>query len=160
METITLNFHCPRYDELPDYGLYLDQVLSLLNTALAPISSDTITGAMISNFVKNKNIPAPERKKYKREHLCYLMVTAILKQMFSLQQVAAFFEIQRRTYSLEVAYNYFCEELENALQEAFCFTGNALPSIETKRTEQTILMRSIVLAAANRIYVEKIIEQQ
>ena len=159
MQTPTLSFHCPRYSELPDYGLYLDQVLGLLNSALAPISSDPITGAMVSNFIKNKNIPSPERKKYGREHLCYLVVTAILKQMFSLQQIAAFFEIQRQTYSLEVAYNYFCDELENALQEAFCFTGNALPSIETQRTEQTILIRSIVLAAANRIYVAKILEQ-
>ena len=70
-------------------------------------------------------------------------------------QIARFFEIQRETYPLDVAYNYFCTEYENALSVAFTFTGQNLPCIETRRTEQTILIRSIVLAAANRIYAEK-----
>lgn len=86
---------------------------------------------------------------------CYLIIITILKQVFTLPQIAVFFDIQRRTYSLETAYNYFCEEFENAIREAFDFTGNALPCIETKRTDQTILVRSVVLAAANRIFVEK-----
>ena len=62
-------FRCPRYQELPDMGLYLEQVLNLVNTALNPIQSEPLTGAMISNYGKNKAIPAPEKKKYSREHL-------------------------------------------------------------------------------------------
>lgn len=33
------------------------------------------------------------------------------------------------------------------------FTGQPLPSIETKRTEQTILLRAMVLAVSNKIFV-------
>ena len=148
-------FRCPRYQELPDMGLYLEQVLNLINSALSPIQSEPLTGAMISNYVKNKAIPAPEKKKYSRDHLAYLIVTCLMKQVFTVQQIARFFEIQRSTYPLEKAYDYFCAEYENALNSAFCFTGQAMPCIETKRTEQTILVRSIVLAAANRVYAEK-----
>lgn len=149
-------FRCPRYEELPDMGLYLEQVLTLLNTALAPIQSEPLTGAMISNYVKNKAVPAPLKKRYYREHLAYLLVTCLLKQVFTVQQIARFYEIQKDTYPLDVAYDYFCTEYENALRSAFLFTGEAMPCIETRRTEQTILIRSMVLSAANRVYAEKV----
>ena len=149
-------FHCPRYEELPDLELYLEQVLTLLNTSLSPIQSEPLTGAMISNYVKNKAVPAAVKKKYSRDHLVYLVVTCLLKQVFTVQQIARFFEIQRGTYPLQVAYDYFCTEYENALREAFSFTGNALPRVETELTDQTILVRAVVLAAANRVYAEKV----
>lgn len=153
-----LTFHCPRYEELPDIGLYLEQMLHMVNETLLPICSEPITGAMISNYIKNKAIPAPEKKKYRREHLCHIFVTCILKQVFSVQQITAFFEIQQTSYPLKTAYDYFCVEFENALKEAFSFTGEALPVLETKRTEQTVLMRAIVLAVSNRVYAEYVLE--
>lgn len=149
-----LAFHCPRYEELPSLDLYLDQVLSVINTALSAIGTEPFTGAMVSNYVKNGAMPPPIKKKYCREHLAYLMVTGLLKQVFTVQQISTMFSIQKTTYPLSVAYDYFCTEYENALKEAFCFTGQPLPSVETKRTEQTVLIRAMVLAAANRVYVE------
>lgn len=149
-------FHCPRYEELPELELYLTQVLTLVNSILAPIASEPVTGAMVSNYVKNNAVPAPIKKKYTRAHLVYLIVTCLLKQVFSVQQIARLFEIQSRTYPLEVAYNYFCREYENALDAAFRFTGEAMPCIETERTEQTILVRAVVLAATSRVYAEKV----
>ena len=136
-------------------SLYLEQVLGLINSTLACIQSEELTGAMVSNYIKNKAIPAPVRKKYSREHLAYLMVTCLLKPVFTVQQIAQLYEIQRETYPLEISYDFFCTEYENALREAFDFTGDALPCVETRRTQQTILVRSMVLAAANRVYVEK-----
>jgi len=154
-----LEFHCPRYEELPDMGLYLEQLLNILNQKLALILTEPITGAMISNYIKNKAIPAPEKKKYTREHLCYAFVICMLKQVFSVQQIAMFFSLQRKTYPLEIAYDYVCTEFENALKAAFLYTGEALPMIETKRTSQTVLVRSMVLSAANRVYVDKVLEE-
>ena len=137
-------------------GLYLEQVLSLVNGVLAPVQTEPLTGAMVSNYIKNKAIPAPIKKKYKREHIAYLLVTCVLKQVFTVQHISRLFEIQRETYTIDVAYDFFCAEYENALRESFNFTGEALPCIETIRTAQTILVRSMVLAAANRVYVEKV----
>lgn len=155
IETI-LNFHCPRYEEIPDIELYLDQVLNFVNSSLAPIGCEPLTGAMISNYVKNKAVPAPIKKKYTRDHIAYMIVTTLLKQVFTLQHIAKFFEVQRETYPLEVAYNYFCNEYENALDASFRFTGEAMPRIETALTDQTILVRAVVLSAANRVYAEKL----
>ncbi|MCI6732596.1 MAG: DUF1836 domain-containing protein [Lachnospiraceae bacterium] len=148
-------FHCPSYHDLPDIGLYLEQVLGIINQSLQLISPEPTTGAMISNYIKAGVIPAPVKKRYYRKHLCYIIITTLLKPIFSLQQIAGFFELQKKTYPHEVAYTFFCHEFENALKEAFFFTGKPLPSIETKRTNETILVRSMVLAAVNRVYVEK-----
>lgn len=150
-----LKFHCPRYEELPNMDLYLEQVLNFVNQSLEPIQSEPVTGAMISNYAKNKATPAPVKKKYTRDHLVYIIVSTLLKQVFTLQQISHFFEIQKKTYPLSVAYNYFCNEYENALESTFCFTGEAMPRIETRLTDQTILVRAVVLSAANRVYVEK-----
>lgn len=147
--------HFPRYQELPDYGLYLEQVLGIVNDVLSEICVEPISKAMINNWIKLKALSSPVKKKYYRDHICYLFALGSLKQVFTVQQIGTFFNIQRDTYPIEDAYNFFCTEYENAVKEAFCFTGNALPVVETKRTEQTILMRSMVLAAANRIYVDK-----
>ncbi len=153
-ETV-IQYHCPRYQELPDIALYLEQLLDAARDATATVISEAPTGPMINNYVKLGVMPPAVRKKYSKDQLCYLIIITLLKQVFTLPQIRSFFEIQRQTYPLERAYNYFCEEFENALREAFSFTGQALPSIETKRTEQTILVRSAVLAATNRIFVEK-----
>lgn len=150
--------HFPKYDVVPDMGLYMDQVLGYVNDVISDITTEPITRAMINNWIKLKALPSPEKKKYTRDHLCYIFVLSVLKQVFSVQQIGQFFEIQRETYPLGVAYNYFCTEFQNALKEAFDFTGEALPSVETERTDQTILIRAMVLAATSRIYLEKCLE--
>lgn len=148
-------FSCPQYQELPDIGLYLEQVLGILNTSLKLVAAEPTTKAMISNYIKAGVVPAPVKKKYYREHLCYLVITTLLKPVFSLQQIARFFKLQRSTYPQDIAYTFFCREFENALKEAFFFTGEPLPSLETRRTDETILVRSLVLTAVNRVYVDK-----
>lgn len=148
-------FRCPRYEKLPNMGLYLEQMLGVVNDALSCISADPITKPMMGNYVKHGVVSPAVRKRYYRDHLAQLFVMAILKPVFSVDQVRQFFEIQQKTYPLGVAYDFFCTEFENALHEAFDFSGKALPCVETRRTEETILVRSMVLAAANRIFVEK-----
>ncbi len=150
-----INYHCPRYKELPHISLYLEQLIDAAKDATAVVIDEAPTGPMINNYVKLKVLPPAVKKRYSRDHLCYLIIATLLKQVFTLPQIAEFFRIQRETYPLEVAYNFFCGEFENALEEAFSFTGNALPCIESRRTEQTVLVRAVVLASANRIFVEK-----
>lgn len=147
----------PKYEHLPNIGLYQEQVLNIVNQILSDICPEPLTRPMINNYIKNGALPAPVKKKYYRDHICYLLVIGSLKQVFTIQQLTSLFHVQKDTYNIGVAYDYYCIEYENALREAFHFTGNALPSLETARTRETILLRSMVLTAANRIFVEKYI---
>lgn len=56
----------PRWDELPDIDLYLDQVLTLLDKYLGPFLPENgghaLTASMINNYVKLRIVPAPVKK--------------------------------------------------------------------------------------------------
>lgn len=62
IETATL----PRWEELPDIELYMDQVISLVGKYLTPIlpkqEQALLTKSMVNNYVKLELIPAPVKK--------------------------------------------------------------------------------------------------
>lgn len=79
----------PNWEELPDFELYMDQVIVLLGQYLKIYAMDTdddkfITASMINNYVKLKIMPAPIKKKYNKIHLAYLIIICSLKQTLSM----------------------------------------------------------------------------
>ena len=62
IEEKLLSFHCPRWEELPDIQLYVDQVVSYIEMHLTDLDvaqdGKLITASMINNYVKMKLIPA------------------------------------------------------------------------------------------------------
>ena len=75
----------PRWNELPDLELYMDQVTSLIGRYLK--DDRELTASMVNNYVKHKAMPAPVRKKYTREHLAYLIMICTLKQSVNMTYV-------------------------------------------------------------------------
>lgn len=73
------SFHVPRLQEIPDVGLYLEQVTRYVNQSLAGCGISPITAAMVSNYVKQRLIPGPEKKGYSAESIAYLMFVACKK---------------------------------------------------------------------------------
>lgn len=49
-------FRLPRYHELPDVGLYLEQVVRYVNRYII-MEENELTPSMVSNYVKQKLIP-------------------------------------------------------------------------------------------------------
>ena len=93
-EKFMKKFSLPTYEEIPNLGLYMDQVLTLMNQYLAPLTTtdveDTaITAATINNYVRVKVMPAPEKKKYLRIHIAYLIIICTLKQAMSISDIQA-----------------------------------------------------------------------
>ncbi len=92
-EHLLKEYHLPAWDEIPTLGLYMDQIVMLLNDYLSifsAVSNDgkLITPTMINNYVKLKIIPAPVKKKYSRMHLAYLIIVCILKQTLSISMIS------------------------------------------------------------------------
>ncbi len=112
-------FHMPRYHELPDMGLYLDQVVRYVNNSLAALGCQEITASMVSNYVKKGYIQSPVKKQYYVEQIAYLFFIAIAKNVLSMENIGSLFEMQKRTHDTPTAYDYFCQELENMLQYIF-----------------------------------------
>lgn len=56
------SFHIPRLHEIPDVGLYLEQVTRYVNGVLESCGIPPLTASMVSNYVKQHIIPGPEKK--------------------------------------------------------------------------------------------------
>ena len=110
-----MEYQCLRWEQLPQIALYMDQVLLVLNQALAPLNvSDTpaVTSTMINNYVKMKLAAPAEKKKYDREHMARFMMICLLKKVLSMTEIAALLEKLLTGRSLEEGYGLFCRELE------------------------------------------------
>ncbi|MCI9337998.1 MAG: DUF1836 domain-containing protein [Lachnospiraceae bacterium] len=141
----------PRYHELPDMGLYLDQVTRYINQVLEPLGCQEITGSMVSNYVKKGYIASPVKKQYYAEQIAYLFFMAIAKNVLSMENISRLFEMQKRTHDARTAYDYFCQELENMLQYIFGLKETLEEVGETAGQEKKIL-RCAIIAMSHIIY--------
>ena len=66
------DFRLPRYNEIPNVGLYLEQATKYVCEYLAPLGEYNLTPSMISNYVKKGLIANPVKKQYSREQIAYL----------------------------------------------------------------------------------------
>ena len=84
-------FSLPRWEELPDMDLYVDQVVTLVSRYLNLIPQDEknplITASSINNYVRLRVMPAPVRKRYGRRHLAYVLMICTLKQSMALTEI-------------------------------------------------------------------------
>ena len=148
------HFRLPRYDEIPNVGLYLEQITKYINEYLAPFEDLTITASMISNYVKKGLIANPVKKQYYREQIAYLFFIAAAKSVLSLDNIALFLEMQRKTYTAQKAYDYFCMEFENVLPPVFGLKEDQ-ESIGMDNTDEKIMLRNTIIAISHKIYLEK-----
>ncbi len=106
------------WNQLPDFALYMDQVLSYMDRQVLSFSpDDTLTAAMVNNYTKSGLVPRAEGKKYNREHLAYLTAICVLKRVMSAKDMDLLIreELDAGDRSVEAGYAAFCESLAQAM---------------------------------------------
>ena len=72
------------WDQLPDFALYMDQILTYMDRQIIRFDEDDgLTAAMVNNYTKSGLVPRAEGKKYSREHVAYLTAICVLKRVMS-----------------------------------------------------------------------------
>lgn len=158
-----LALHFIRFDELPDFGVYNDQVIAIIENQLSFLSATQeeriITPAMINNYVKLTLVDKPEKKKYYKIQIAQLMVITLLKQVLPLSEVKKGMELQVSVRGFQTAYDSFCQELEYAFEmlfrdldkkEHFTYTLEDIHS-------ENIALKMITLSLASKLLTQKII---
>lgn len=145
------DFHLPKYDELPNVGLYLEQTVTYINQCIAPLGCAPITSSMISNYVKKDVVPGPVKKQYYNEQIAHLMVIAITKNVLSLENIRKLFHMQKGVYTDQVAYDYFCSELENMLLHIFG-VRDEVEQIGVTNTGLKTMLRGVIIAVSHMIH--------
>ena len=157
------SFRLPRYHEIPTVGLYLEQTAKYISEYMAPLGDYALTTSMISNYVKKDLVANPVKKQYDREQIAYLFFIAVAKTVLSLDALTGFIELQKRTYPLDVAYDFFCRQLEGLLQYTFELTDTVEitepdASIDNESALGRRLLYSCIIAVTQKIYLEKSLE--
>ncbi len=86
------NYTLPQWNNIPDIGLYMDQVVEYVLRSLdilmiGPSAEPVVTSSAINNYVRLKVMLAPVKKKYGRNHLAYLIMICTLKQSLSIAYI-------------------------------------------------------------------------
>ena len=160
----------PRWESFPDIELYMDQVVAVMEKALSLYNkvgeeeSKLITPSIINNYVKLKVIPAPNKKKYNREHLAYLVMICILKQTLAISSVVKIIESNLESKTISELYNEFCSIYENVIPfanmgEAF-FDEEDVNVFDNRDSENDInsfILKSAILSTAGKFVCEEML---
>lgn len=144
-------FYMPRYREIPNVGLYLEQVTRYINGFLAPLGCVELTASMISNYVKKGYVPNPIKKQYYAEQIAALFFIAVAKNALSIENIGRLFEMQKQVCPLEAAYDNFCQELEDVLRFTFGLE-NGMKQVDNTAGDARQMLRSTIVAVAHIIY--------
>lgn len=78
--------------DVPNIDLYMDQVTTFMDSRLRkdaryPDQDKIMTKTMINNYVKNDLLPAPDKKKYSKEHILVLIFIYYYKGFLSIEDI-------------------------------------------------------------------------
>ena len=147
-------FHIPRWNELPNIDLYMDQVLNYIENSLKDyIKSDEkfLTKTMINNYVKHGILQPPINKKYNKLHIAELFAICILKQVYSISEIKELIALALKTNSAENSYNKFCDYLTDSLISTFNGTEY---SNSSNYTPEQYLLKNVVQSFVNKLYAQ------
>jgi len=166
-----LDFIAP--EDIPDIDLYMDQVTTFMDTHLQHSrrrdGDKILTKTMINNYAKNKLLPTPEKKKYSREHILFLIMIYYYKGFLSLQDIQTLLQPVIGHYykqdgdALGVADLYArqqelnrlqMEDLTNSLEDLSAAAASAFPEAEGQEQEFLQVFTLINLLAFD-VYVRK-----
>lgn len=147
-------FKLPLYNEIPDMGLFLEQTTHYIAEYFKEFENVNVTGSMISNYVKKGLIDNPVKKQYYREQIAYLFFIVVAKTVISLEDIQLMIAVQKKTYTVKRAYEYFAEELENML--LYIFGVKDSPDIVgIDDSDEKVMLRNTVVTVANKVYLDK-----
>ena len=112
------NFSYPKWEDIPNIDLYLDQVLLYVNQVCAPISTDKdkgLTASMVNNYVKHGYLTKPDKKKYQRKQIARLIAITPLKSVFSIQEIAQTLNTLQTQASSDQLYDAFVNYMNHGI---------------------------------------------
>ena len=113
-----LKFVPVEWEQIPDLGLYMDQVITFIGRVYAPVYGPDIgaflSPAMINNYVKGRLIPKPVGKKYSREQIALLVMIVALKQAATMEDIRALLPPGGDVRTL---YDTFCQRFRRVVDD-------------------------------------------
>ncbi|MCF6166357.1 BS ykrK family protein [Furfurilactobacillus rossiae] len=139
----------PKWDELPKFDLYMDQVVAYVNDTLGPLDVDSVTPAMINNYVKHNIILAPVKKKYQVMQVADILLIGLLKPTYSMDTIRQGMDQVTTSLFPKRAYDTFIDLMLAGLQ------GTLSTDAATNLNDQ--MMKIAVNAVLDKMKSEKLL---
>jgi hypothetical protein len=135
------------WDQLPDFALYMDQVLSYMDRQVIRFDGDdSLTAAMVNNYTKNGLVPRAEGKKYSRDHLAYLTVICVLKRVMSAKDMDLLIKEELQgNRTIPDGYAAFRDSLDKALR----LTADEMDTLGSSSPEDAAIHFALLSYAAS-----------
>lgn len=145
------NHSIPKWDDLPEIDLYMDQVIVLMEKYFSNEGSDSklITSSMINNYVKLGIMPAPIKKKYSREHLSYLFIICSLKKVMSISHIKSMIAKKLKKNSISEVLNFYSDLYDLSFNTLIEYLSSNKSHIET--IEDTAIFSAITATHCSNI---------
>ena len=164
------NYKLPAWNELPDIGLYMDQVIALLGQYLDFIPMEDskdkpVTPTTINNYVRLKVMPAPEKRKYYRVHIAFLIMIFTLKQGISINGLQQLLPSTADEEEIKNFYTSYVERLQEVGNFYTAQTRAAVqdildPQVTDEWVVENVIIQSILQSGFSRIMAEKLLHLQ
>ena len=118
------NLHLPRFADIPDIPLYMDQLIGFVGKQMdifALPSEKPLTSSMVNNYVKMRLVPQPQAKRYQPLHVAYLIFVCLAKRMYSMSEIERLIAIDvQHRFQVPDVYDRFIDLFEGSLRTLFC----------------------------------------
>ncbi|MCI5644036.1 MAG: DUF1836 domain-containing protein [Peptoniphilus sp.] len=142
------NWRLLRWDELPNFEIYNDQLLSIVLSQVSPfLSEKDISPSMINNYVKQNLLPKPVKKKYSKEHIALLTAISFVKQVFTMEEVGRGIKLYLDGKEFKEAYDSFCNIMENQIRRVFL-------GEEISYKEESVYLTEAIRSISGSLYVK------
>lgn len=167
-ENYLINYKLPAWKELPDIGLYMDQVIALLGQYLdfIPVEDQKnkpVTPTTINNYVRLKVMPAPEKRKYYRIHIAYLIMIFTLKQGTSINGIQQLLPVNAPEDEVKVFYTNYIQRLQEIslfyIEQTRAAAQDLLDQPKEAKEEaiEHFIIQSILMSGFSRILADKLL---
>lgn len=163
-----------RTEEIPSLPLYMDQVTTLISSKLThstrnPEEDKILTKTMINNYAKNSLLPAPDKKKYTKEHILLMIFIYYFKNFMLLSDIKTILEPITEKYfdsseggiSLEDIYkevtDFGRDQIESAKREVKVSYEKACESFKDAEDRDFLQTFSFICMLSFDVYVKKLL---
>ncbi len=164
------DYKLPCWSEIPNIGLYMEQVIILLREYLDYLPPELkdeqmiITAATINNYVRTKIMPEPVKKKYYRVHIAYLVMICTMKQILPIAVISRIIPMDIPESEVERIYGNYSDRHRSTVQYflkqirlvAGPILDHAIIEESVKDTEDLITMCTIY-AGFSKLMAEKLL---
>lgn len=164
------SYRLPEWEDIPDFGLYMEQVITLLKQYLDYLPPELkeeqfITAATINNYVRTKIMPEPLKKRYYRVQIAYLIMILTLKQGLSMALIHRLIPRDLEEEELKVVYSdyvrhhriaaqFFVEQVRSAAGPILHHEVQGEP---VTRKGEDLIVASAVVGGFARLLAEKLL---